>query len=227
MPIKTNKRYLSIPLDQILGESITLSQAELDVLKAVIRIGGANTYDIWKESGLKHYPTVLRNLKRLQLKGFLKVAHLKTGRVRNIYEPSSLGTLVPTMIDQDPERLLIQISKQSTKFADLLKLKIENDTKYHLGTQIFRELVKKRNTKDYEDIDKLLKDLIEDYVGEVTVDIDNERHDEKKLSEILELLKELTTLQWIKEIVISFLDDMSADAKEDLRNYQRFRKWLA
>jgi hypothetical protein len=227
MPAKTNKRYLSIPPDSILGENISLSQAELDVLKALIRIGGSNTYDIWKESGLKHYPTVLRNLKRLQLKGLSRVTHLKTGRARNIYTSSFLGTLTPAMIEQDRERLLIQISKQSTKFEDLLKLKIESREKYDLGIRIIRELVKKRNTKDCEDINKLVKDLTEDYIAEYTIQITNERHDEKRLSEILGALKELTTLQWVKELVISFLDYWSGEIKEDLRNFQRFRKQLA
>jgi predicted transcriptional regulator len=227
MSPKTNKRYLSISLDTILGENISLSQAELDVLKALIRIGGSNTYEIWKESGLKHYPTVLRNLKKLQLKGLSRVTHLKTGRARNIYTSSFLGTLTPAMIEQDRERLLIQMSKQSTKFEDLLKLKIENDEKYHLGMRIIRELFRKRNTKDSEDIDKLVKDQTEDYIAECTLEITNQRHDEKELSEILGVLKELTTIQWIKKLVISFLDRWSGEIKEDLRNFQRFRKQLA
>jgi uncharacterized protein YpuA (DUF1002 family) len=131
------------------------------------------------------------------------------------------------MIEQDRERLLIQISKQSTKFEDWLKLKIESNEKYNLGIQIIRELVKKRNTKDREDIDKLVKDLTEDYIGAVTIEITNERHDEKELSKILGLLKELTTIQWTKELVISFLDYWTGEIKEDLRNFQRFRNQLA
>lgn len=56
------------------------NKTEAKVLGTLTRIERGNAYQIWKYSGLKHYPTVLRTLKKLEKKRLIRVLDVRSAR---------------------------------------------------------------------------------------------------------------------------------------------------
>ena len=69
------------------------SQVDNKVLATLVEVRSENAYNIWKKSELKHYPTVLRSLRKLQKRGFVRARRIVGIRSTRQYELTLLGAI--------------------------------------------------------------------------------------------------------------------------------------
>lgn len=201
---------------------MSLGDVELNTLNALIAISRGSTYVVWKSSGLKHYPTVLRSLKKLQKKGLVTVSDVRGERGERFYAPTLLGRLVAVHFRQDKKELVALMAEKSASFKELLNGKIEDDTIYDWTTRGILELTKDPRKDDPGSLNRALENAVEDTISEYTTEILNCRESEKELSEILNMLKRLSAVRWVNNLIISYLNDWLDRSKKDQQNFERF-----
>lgn len=201
---------------------VSLSFIEFKVLSSLIELNKANTYNIWKNSKLKHYPTVLRTLKKLEAKGVVKASKERGERGERFFAPTLLGTLVPALIGKDRKKLVDTMSEKSSKFKDLVESKIEEDFLYSWAIDTIRHLSMDSEKKMPENLNKILEYEVYDDLGGWTIDVTNCRDNEKELSELMCKLRNFASCKWVKNLVLIHLNNWLNNAKKDQENLEKF-----
>jgi len=201
---------------------IPLSLIEYTVLNSLIALNNENTYNIWKNSGLKHYPTVLRSLKKLEIKGLVKVLKERGERRERLYAPTLLGALVPTIVDQNRRKLIDAMSDKSTKFKELVDNKIDETFLYSWAIDTIRHLSTDSEKKAPKNLNKLLENEVYDDLSGWTIEVLNLRDNELELSKMLDTLRNLANAKWVKNLILFQLNSWLSNAKKDQKNLERF-----
>jgi DNA-binding PadR family transcriptional regulator len=181
---------------------------------------GENAYNIWKESKVKHYPTVLRSLKKLQKRGFVTTTRIAGVRNTNIYELTLLGEISSHVLRKDKQLLFSTLAKNSAKFRELESFKLENiDDVTSFITHIYllfslsdREDLRERS------IEQFVEDHIEDQINDDLCNIDN--------SESKAYLLKTSEVPWIRELIIARLSWQIDYTSNLLKEYRQLKDFL-
>ncbi len=223
MPItKQEMDTLSNLADLRASIRVSLTLIEFKVLNSSIELNKANTYNIWKNSKLKHYPTVLRSLKKLQVKGLVKALKESGERGERFFAPTLLGTLVPALVDQNQKRLIDAMSDKSSKFKELVDNRIKEDYLYLWAIDTIRHLSTDSERKTPENFNKVLENEVYDELGGIIADLLNYRDDEQKMFELIKFLRNLANVKWVKNLILIQLNDWLSNAKKDQGHLERF-----
>lgn len=206
---------------------VSLSNTEFGTLNALIGIDGGNAYRVWQNSGLKHYPTVLRALKKLKGKGLVDVLEKTGERGEKFYVQTFLGTLVPPIVNQNTKKVFNLLAKRSVRFEELVLSEIEETKVYEWAVETVSELAKSPKADGSQNLNKILERLVFDDLGSIIVGVLNYRENETELSEILTLLKHFATVSWVKNLIEIHLNEMIDDVNKDQKNLERFKQELS
>ena len=108
-------------MGDIIPKYIRLSKTEAKILDTIIKVKSGNAYSLWKASGLKHYPTVLRTLKKLEEKRLVQTLSERGTRGERIYAPTLVGTLVSYISNKEEQKIVEMVAKNSSLFRELYK----------------------------------------------------------------------------------------------------------
>jgi predicted transcriptional regulator len=202
-------------LRNTISTNLPLSEIDSKVLKTLIKIKGGNAYTTWKASGLKHYPTVLRSLKKLEANGCIEVSKVKGMRGEKQYVPTLPSILISLALEENLPKIREIITNNSSKFRELSKANVANidDWAVEIVEGVFWGIKAKRKTK--KSFDEILEEKIYDYIDGFFINILTERRDA-----INEIIESARAVEWMRQIafkVIEALIDWSEKEIEALK----------
>jgi len=192
-----------------------LSKSEAKILDTLLAIESGNAYGLWKTSGLKHYPTVLRAVKKLKEKRLIKDLSESGTRGEKIYIPTLFGTLLHYALRDEENRIAEIISQKSRLFKELLDSKIEQNSHF-LSRIILRYMVYDVLKGKSPIIDDLIKDIYLDFIRDNVSNID----DSKSKNE----LKKLSKVEWLRNFII---EDIEREINYNIKQNQELKKLKA
>lgn len=217
--MRDNKWDVNTVLKTRWGISMKLTSAELTILGTLDSMERANAYAIWQKSGLKHYPTVLRALKKLQLKGQIDVMEVGKSRGNRLFALSLKGNIVLAS-EEGVERVMQILSAKSLRLKSLTESssvdckEIVSYISYELIKDILIEKPKKIN------IDAMVEDEVYGFFQSVLVEMTNYRMPsyEKNLQKSIEDIKRWAKIGWLREFILDISKDLlkSAEWQRDL-----------
>jgi len=166
-------------------------------------------YSIWKASGLKHYPTVLRTVKKLKNKRCVEEITDRMGGRGRLYTPTLFGELTYFILKGEPAQVTRTIALSSPRFQEMVNSKVQGiDEWAHYIARYMLLRIERKEPLNLHDFDDFVKEHVSTYIGEKLFDIDERR----ARNEILELTK----VEWIRDFTI----------EETEREIQRSRKYI-
>ena len=146
-------------LEDVVPHYIRLSKTEAKILDALISVKSGNAYSLWKASGLKHYPTVLRTLKKLEEKRFVQALNERGTRGERIYTPTLVGILGSYVFNGEEKKIVNMVGENSKLFRELSKIQKDNDLAFYAVQDILFDVYRKRKPRS---IDEAVKERLED-----------------------------------------------------------------
>lgn len=205
--------------------SLKEGETELRILMALSKsIGWANVYQLWK--GLRdvgHYSTVLRALRRLEQKRLVETLASRTGRNEKIYTPTLLGELIAALARGEWKAAAQILAERSSRFRECVKAHRALNPLYYYG--LTRDIIEKllmfpkyRNIQP--DLEKIVMECESWNIEEKVV---QEVNDPSARPELFQYLKKLSYVDWIRSIVMSFIDEYIEEEKEWLQALADFK----
>lgn len=188
-------------LGNTISTNLPLSEIDRRVLKTLIEIKSGNAYVIWKASHLKHYPTVLRSLKKLDANGCVEVSKVKGTRGEKQYGSTLPGILISLALEENLPKIREIIANNSSKFRELLNANVANVDGWavKIVESIFWKIRKKREAK--ESIDEILEEIMYDNIDGWFINIQTEPRDA-----INEIIERARAVEWIRQIAVAIME---------------------
>jgi len=179
-----------------IGKNYKLSSVERKTLEALIDMGEGNAYVVWKKTGLKHYPTVLRSTKRLSKKELIKVSSKKGVREGRTYKLTLKGELVSYILNGDQKKILQTVMNNSRLYLELSRVDQDNSWLY-LAVNKLLGAFKEIYGEEEQNLDAIIKDGVEGYL----LDRIMNPHIDSYLDEI----KEIAIVKWVKQSAVNLI----------------------
>ncbi len=194
------------------------NKSETIVLDTLGKIKYGNAYQIWKSSGLKYYPTVLRTIKKLQKRKLVGTIEKRSGlHGETLFSSTIQGILVYYVFNNKDESIFQLMKEESGLFNQLSKLPIAKEIALDAAKDII--LNSKKNSEVY--IDDAIKSVSNDLIhNDVFEYIFNSNKD--SLSKILELSK----IEGLKPIVLKNIEDEKNGIAIALKNLNELKTLL-
>jgi len=188
-----------------------LNETEVRILGTIIRERSGNAYSLWKASGLKHYPTALRTVKKLQEK---QLVHI-TGegmRGERIFAPTLFGTLMYYALRRDETQLIRTIALNSDLFQQMLDAEVMERTPvwaYDVVRQMASDVVRGKPRS----IDDIVRYQVSEGNSEDLLNLHNQRYKDR--------VTRLAKIEWVRE---QTLEDIEREMKWCQKQIQELRK---
>jgi hypothetical protein len=182
-------------------------------METLMAIKSGNAYSLWKKSKLKHYPTVLRTLRKLYEKNFVEVLSENGLHGETTYIPTTRGSFIFYILRNEEQELLTFISSNSRLFHELYELKTDKTWIYQI---VLREFFWSEKGEKVS-IDELVKKIVESYVSDCILNIRDEPEARKEL-------RMLSRVGWIKSLIIEETQRAIDSWKRDLEALTKFEK---
>jgi len=174
---------------------LIFSKTEAKILDTIVKEKSGNAYSLWKASGLKHYPTVLRTLKKLEEKRLVQVSSEKGTRGERIYIPTLEGTLVTYKVKGEEKRIVEMIEKNSRLFRELYKIDKDDNWALWVLREIMLDFYGKKEPRSF---DAIIREEVESCVDDYVLN---------RLYEDPEWITKLSKVKWIKPIALKLIED--------------------
>jgi len=196
------------------------SKVDNKVLATLIEVHSENAYNVWKKSGLKHYPTALRSLRKLQKGGFVTATRTVGMRITRQYELTLVGAVLCHLLKKDKKSLYTILMENSHKFRDLVNYKFRDmDTIAGHAISLFMHFsLSGREDLKRITLDQLIKDEFDDRINNDLMDI--HAHDSK--TDLMEIVK----IPWIRELTLHILNTNINWANDMLKEWKDLKKSL-
>jgi DNA-binding PadR family transcriptional regulator len=182
-----------------------LSKTESKIMETLMMTKNGNAYGLWKASKLKHYPTVLRTLRKLHEKNLVEILSKDGVRRETTYAPTIQGSFVFYILRNEEEELLDFLLENSRLFKEFHEVqKDENWT-----CSIVRESFWVEGRKKVS-IDGLLISIVNLTVHDC---LSNICFDQKARKELREFWK----VSWIRPIIIESIEHVIDIDKRELK----------
>ena len=173
--------------------SIPLTPIDNKVLETLVAMKSGSAYSIRKVSGLKHYPTVLRSLKKLEKKGCVEaLTELSGARTKRIYVPTLLGKLTHHILRRETAQVTKTIALSSPLFQAMVNAEVQGIDEW--AYFIARYMLFHVDEEKPPNIGDILKDIVSGSLGDDVVNI----HDQRSRNKILQITK----VEWIRKLAI-------------------------
>ena len=191
----THMPFIALFRDAIPRHLQKLSKSESKIMETLMTMKSGNAYSLWKQSKLKHYPTVLRTLRKLNEKNFVEVLSKDGVRGETIYGLTVQGSFVFYVLRNEGQALLGFLLSNSRLFQELHGVFLTDSVQARAWMlSIVRDVFRIEGGKKVS-IDEVVKENVESYVGDR---ISNIRDDPEARKE----LRMLSRIGWIKPLII-------------------------
>lgn len=195
-----------------------ITKVESKVLATLIKMRKGNAYAIWKMSGLKHYPTVLRALKNLKRKGYV-LTEAKVGvRNKTIYSPTFGGTIVLELLQRNYAKLAEIIAHKSSKFREIMNVGVQAR---FIAINMARKIVQMARTEGEEVYERGLDRILRSALFDAFVD-DIYNISDANVEEILKVKK----INWAKDVVLNLIHEVQSSFERDLISLNKLEQKL-
>lgn len=184
-------------LGHISPKYIGLSKTEAKILDTLIRVKSGNAYVLWKASGLKHYPTVLRTLKKLTEKRLVQILSESGTRGETVYAPIPVGMLVSYVLNGKEKKIVEMVAKNSRLFRELYKIEKDDYWAFVAVGDIMIDVYAKREPRSF---DEVVKHVVENEIVDCVTDGVFNRN-----IEAMDWLLKLPKVKWVREIAIDWI----------------------
>jgi hypothetical protein len=181
-------------------------------METLVAIRSGNAYSVWKKSKLKHYPTVLRTLRKLHEKNLVEILSKDGLHGETTYIPTLQGSFIFYIFRNEEHELLKFISSNSRLFKELHGIQPDELWIY----AIIREFCWSEKREKIS-IDELVRKIIEQDVGDSILNVSND-------PEALKNLRMLSRVGWIKSLIIKRTKSEIDYAKRNLGTLIKFEK---
>jgi hypothetical protein len=182
----------------ILGDTIPkyirLSKTEAKILNTIAVVKRGNAYGLWKTSGLKHYPTVLRTLKKLEKKRLVQALSESGTRGERIYVPTLVGTLVSYVFNGEKKKIVKMVEENSSLFRELYKMDRDEDWAFVVAEDIISDFYRKKEPRSF---DEAIEDRLQGLIVDNMVDFVH-----NKIEKGMEWILKFSKIKWIRELAI-------------------------
>lgn len=182
-------------LGDVIPRYIRLSDTEVKILHTLIQLKSGNAYRVWKTSGLKHYPTVLRALKKLEEKRLVEVLSENGMRGERIYAPTIMGTLVSHVFSREEKKILNLVEENSRLFRELLKIDKEG---YWAFVAVKRIIFDVYSDRELRSIDEVIREKIEDGLTDCALNPLEEGNPE--------WITKVSQVKWVRQLALKVID---------------------
>ena len=204
-------------IKDIFLRSIPLTRIDHKVLETLIVTKSGSAYSIRKVSGLKHYPTVLRSLKKLEKKRCVEVViDRMEGRTTRIYAPTPLGKLTYFILRGESAQVTRTIALSSPLFQEMVNSKVQgiDEWAYYVARYMLFHLDEEKPPT----LDDVLKDIVSGSLKEDILNI----LDQKSRNEILQITK----AEWIRKLAIEETEKEIRRSREYLEQLRILKETL-
>jgi hypothetical protein len=192
------------------------SKAESKILETLARIERGNAYQVWKKSGLKHYPTVLRTLKKLEKKRLVNTMGTSGVRGEKTYSSTLVGVLI-SLIFSDNEKKVVEIAlKESSLFRELYKAEKDDSWAF---TSADRFIFSAQKDECPLSFDEAVRGTVDGFVFDKVMDAFWNR-DQESLDWLIKMLR----VRGVKDVIIKRIQEERARIAEATRNMDAFEK---
>jgi hypothetical protein len=209
----------------ILGDAIPrhlqkLSKTESKIMETLMTMKSGNAYSLWKQSKLKHYPTVLRTLRKLNEKNLVEILSKDGVRGETIYGLTVQGSFLFYILRNEGQELLSFLSSNSRVFQELHGvLRVMTDSVLQTRAwmlSIVRDVFRIEGGKKVS-IDEVVKESVEGYVIDRVSSIGEEPEARKDL-------RMFSRVGWIKPLIIEETRSAIDSWKRHLEALIKFEK---
>jgi len=190
-----------------------LSKNETKVLATIIAVKSGNAYKTWKTSGLKHYPTVLRTIKKLEEKRLVKTLSKNGIRGERIYAPTLFGTLLNYALRDDKDKLREIISLESPRFQEALESGVIDDSWLY---SIVLDMASDAMGGKKHTIDDMMEETLSEIISNELLTI---VHYPEHKNRIIKFAK----VQWIRELTIKYIEDETEWAEKYVQELKKLK----
>jgi hypothetical protein len=188
---------------------------EEKILETIIGMKSSNAYAIWKTSGLKHYPTVLRLLKKLHEKRLIQVRDQKGIRGETIYASTLAAVFLLYSVKEESKKLNQVIANNSDFFRELAT--VEKGEWWALS--VAREIIEDAVTaKKQRDINEVLRDKVEEMLQDTILNISYNNNAQR--------IARLARIKWIRDLIIAVAEGQMEESKQHINELEELQKRL-
>jgi hypothetical protein len=192
-----------------------LNKTEQRILETLIEMKSGNTYAIWKASGLKHYPTVLRVLKKLLEKRMVQSLSQKGIRDEITYVSTDAAASLLYIVKDELgklHRLLIDKSKHLSELAALEKKDVWD---VFVARGIIEDAVTRKKQRD---IDEILEDEIIGVLQDWIMNISYQDNAQK--------IARFARIKWMRDIITKVADGQIAEEEQHIDELRKLQQRL-
>ena len=202
----------------LIPKYIRLSKTEAKILDTIVATKSGNAYGLWKTSGLKHYPTVLRTLKKLEGKRLVQALSESGTRGERIYSPTLVGILVSYVFNREDKKIVEIVAKDSSLFRELSKIKKNDDLAFYAVQDILLDVYRK---KEPQNIDDAIKKRLEDDIIDNILDYAFNRNEKA-----MELILKFSKIKWMRERTVIEVESERISLKQAMKSLDELTKEL-
>lgn len=224
---------------EILSEfSLMEGKTDLLILLALMDMTRSNVYKLSKRlPNVGHYSTVLRALKRLEKKRLVKVlpSETKSGRNRKVYTMTVLGEIVAALARFGWKAAAQVACEKSTRFSECIQVN-QSFEPYHylrLIRDVMRRIMRIMKMTSFGIEVNLDEIVTSTQFSDLSPLLNEMLLDPNNIPKVSTHLKKLSTVDWIRPLVIGmckdyegFLDKDIKDARESLQTIIELRRHL-
>lgn len=207
-----------MPFKEILGNIIPtyirLSRTEAKILETTIEMKNGNAYGLWKRSGLKHYPTVLRTLKKLKEKRLAQVLSESGTRGERVYSPTLVGTLVSYIFNRDEKKLVNIVAENSSLFQELHKIEKDDDLAFFAVQDIVLDVYRRKKSRG---IDEAVEERVAEEIFGRILNIDEGE---------TEWISKFSKVKWVRERAIREIESERTRLRQKMNDLEKLAKKL-
>jgi len=171
------------------------SRTEAKILDTIVKEKSGNAYSLWKASGLKHYPTVLRALKKLEEKRLVQVLSEKGMRGERTYTPTLVGTLITYKVKGEEKKIVEMVEKNSSLFRELYKIDKDDNWALRVFSEIMMDFYRKIEPRSF---DAIIRKEVESWLDDYFLN---------RLGEDPEWITKLSKVKWIRPLALKLIED--------------------
>jgi DNA-binding PadR family transcriptional regulator len=171
-----------------------LSKTESKIMETLMMAKSGNAYGLWKASKLKHYPTVLRTLRKLREKNLVEILSKDGVRRETTYTPTIQGSFVFYILRNEEKELFDFLMENSRLFKEFHEVQRDKTWVYSIVRESF--WAGRRRKINF---DELLRESVELSVLDC---LSNICYDQKARKELREFWK----VSWIRPIIIESIE---------------------
>lgn len=192
------------------------SKVESTILETLARIERGNAYQVWKNSGLKHYPTVLRTLKKLEKKRLINTLVASGMRGEKTFSSTLGGVLVHLIFSGNEKKVVEIVLKESSLFRELYKVEKDNNWAFSSTQRFILSMQKDKRPLSF---DEAVRNSVHAYVVDTVMDAFLNENQES-----LAWLAKQLKVRWVKDVIAERIQEERAFMVEATRRMDAFEK---